>query len=127
MINSRGESRDRLLKMPIRQIFQPFLRYAPDRRFGRDLLHVLYLNRENGNGFQNCHGTDTCQLTTVKKWRTRFLQGRTDLFDDPRSGRPLMQDLTAQSTRCSSKSRSIHARFSLTTVELRRWPHQDLS
>jgi hypothetical protein len=32
-------------------------------------------------------------LPTVKKRRRRFHQGRTDLFHDPRSGRPLTNDL----------------------------------
>jgi transposase len=39
------------------------------------------------------YGTDACKLSMVKKWRLRFLQGRTTLFDDLRSGRPLTQDL----------------------------------
>jgi histone-lysine N-methyltransferase SETMAR len=42
---------------------------------------------------QSVYGPEACQLTAVKKWRTRFMQGRTDLFDDPRSGRPLTHDL----------------------------------
>jgi transposase len=42
---------------------------------------------------QSGYGPDACQLTAVKKWRARVLQGRTDLFDDPRSGRPLTHDL----------------------------------
>jgi transposase len=32
-------------------------------------------------------------LHTVYKWHERFMQGRTELFDDPRSGRPLQNDL----------------------------------
>jgi transposase len=39
------------------------------------------------------YGLDALALPTVKKWRRRFQQGRTDLFDDPRSGRPLTHDL----------------------------------
>jgi hypothetical protein len=33
-------------------------------------------------------------LPTVKKWRRYFHQKRTDLFDDPMSGRPLTNDVT---------------------------------
>jgi transposase len=39
------------------------------------------------------YGLDALALSTMKKWRRCFQQGRTDLFDDPRSGRPLMHDL----------------------------------
>jgi transposase len=40
------------------------------------------------------YGTESLALATVKKWRLRFSQGRRDLFDDPRSGRPLTHDLS---------------------------------
>jgi transposase len=39
------------------------------------------------------YGPEALARPTVKKWRRRSHQGRTDLFDDPRSGRPLMNDL----------------------------------
>jgi transposase len=42
---------------------------------------------------ESVYGLDALSLPTVKKWRRRFLAGRTDLFDDPRSGRPLTHDL----------------------------------
>jgi histone-lysine N-methyltransferase SETMAR len=32
-------------------------------------------------------------LRTVYKWHERFMQGRTELFDDPRPGRPLQNSL----------------------------------
>jgi histone-lysine N-methyltransferase SETMAR len=38
-------------------------------------------------------GTDACKLSMLKKWRSRFLQGSTTLFDNLRSGRPRTQDL----------------------------------
>jgi transposase len=38
-------------------------------------------------------GGDELAITTVKKWNKRFREGRTDLFDDPRVGRPLTHDL----------------------------------
>jgi hypothetical protein len=37
--------------------------------------------------------TDACKLSMVKKWRLLFLQGTTIRFDDPRSRRPVTQDL----------------------------------
>jgi hypothetical protein len=30
---------------------------------------------------------EALQIFAVKKWRTRFMEGRTELEDDPRSGR----------------------------------------
>jgi hypothetical protein len=61
------------------------------------IIHFLTLNglkaRAIQGKLQSVYGPDACRLTAVKKWRVRFLQGRTDLFDDPRSERPLMHDL----------------------------------
>jgi transposase len=37
--------------------------------------------------------TETLALSTVKKWRKRFAEGRTSLYGDPRCGRPLTNDL----------------------------------
>jgi hypothetical protein len=42
---------------------------------------------------ESVYGTDACKLSMVKKWRLRFLQGRTTLLDDPRSEQLLTQDL----------------------------------
>jgi hypothetical protein len=39
------------------------------------------------------YGPEVLALPTLKRWRRRFHQGRTDLFDDPRSGRLLTNDL----------------------------------
>jgi hypothetical protein len=36
---------------------------------------------------------DALALSTVKKWHKHFREVRRDLFDDPRSGRPLTHDL----------------------------------
>jgi transposase len=36
---------------------------------------------------------DALALATVKKWCKRFVEGKTSLCDDPRSGRPLSNDL----------------------------------
>jgi transposase len=36
---------------------------------------------------------DVLSLATVKKWCKRFVEGRTSLCDNPRSGRPLSTDL----------------------------------
>jgi hypothetical protein len=38
-------------------------------------------------------GLDGLALSTVKKWRRCFQQGRTDLLNDPRAGRRLTRDL----------------------------------
>jgi transposase len=42
---------------------------------------------------ESVYGGEALALPTVKKWRKRFQEGRRDLFDDPRSGRPLTCDL----------------------------------
>jgi transposase len=42
---------------------------------------------------ESVYAGEALALSTVKKWRKRFAQGRTALCDDPRSGRPLMNDL----------------------------------
>jgi hypothetical protein len=38
-------------------------------------------------------GSELLALPTVKKWRRHFHQGRTDLFDDPKSERPVTNEL----------------------------------
>jgi hypothetical protein len=42
---------------------------------------------------ESVYGTNAYKLSMVKKQQLRLLQGRTTLFDDPRSGRCLTQDL----------------------------------
>jgi transposase len=42
----------------------------------------------------NVYGDEALQISIVTNWRTRFLQRRTELGDDPRSGRPIDSDLT---------------------------------
>jgi hypothetical protein len=37
---------------------------------------------------ESLYGAEVRALPTVKKWWKRFQQGRTDLFDDSRSGEP---------------------------------------
>jgi hypothetical protein len=39
------------------------------------------------------YGDEALCFRAVYKWYERFLQGRTELFDNPRSGRPLQNDL----------------------------------
>jgi hypothetical protein len=39
------------------------------------------------------YGGDVLAIATVKESNKRFHEGRTDLFDDPRVGRPLTLDL----------------------------------
>jgi hypothetical protein len=40
------------------------------------------------------YGDEALLISAEKKWRRRFLQGRTELGNDPRSGRPANSDLT---------------------------------
>ena len=39
------------------------------------------------------YGEDVCSISTVKKWKKRFEEGRSDLDDDHRSGRPPKSDM----------------------------------
>jgi energy-converting hydrogenase A subunit M len=55
---------------------------------------------------ESVSGTDACKFCLMKKWRLRFLQGRTTLFDDPKSGRLLTQDL-AEAVRSMVAERSF--------------------
>jgi transposase len=43
--------------------------------------------------FESVYGPEALARPTVKKWRGRSHQGETDLFDSPRSGRPMMNNL----------------------------------
>jgi hypothetical protein len=43
--------------------------------------------REIHNEFEWMYSPEAVALPRVKKWRRRFRQGRTDLFDDPQPGR----------------------------------------
>jgi hypothetical protein len=60
-------------------------------------IHFLTLNGlETGAvhiELESVHGPEALARPTVKKWQRRFHQGRTDLFNDSRSGRPLTNDL----------------------------------
>jgi hypothetical protein len=42
---------------------------------------------------ESVYGPEVLARPTVRKWWTRFHQKRTDLFNHPRSGRPLTNDL----------------------------------
>jgi hypothetical protein len=42
--------------------------------------------------FESVYGDEALCLRGVYKWYERFLQGRTELFENPRSGRPLQND-----------------------------------
>jgi hypothetical protein len=44
--------------------------------------------------FESVYMDEALCLRTVYKWQEGFIQGRTELFDNPRSGRPLQNDLT---------------------------------
>jgi hypothetical protein len=63
----------------------------------RDVIRFLTIKGLKAKAIQieleSLYDTDACKLSMVKNWRLRFLQGRTTLFDDPRSGRLFTQDL----------------------------------
>jgi hypothetical protein len=42
---------------------------------------------------ESVYMNESLYLRTVYKWHKRFMQGRTELFDDSQSGRPLQNDL----------------------------------
>jgi hypothetical protein len=41
---------------------------------------------------KSVYGDEALCLRAVYKWYEQFLQGRTELFDNPRSGQPLQND-----------------------------------
>jgi transposase len=43
--------------------------------------------------FKSVYETEALALSTVKTWRKRLSEGRASLYDDPRCGRPLTNDL----------------------------------
>jgi transposase len=49
--------------------------------------------REIQAELESVSGPEALTLSTVKKWRKRFQEGRTDLIDDPSPGSPVTQDL----------------------------------
>jgi transposase len=49
--------------------------------------------REMQTGLESVYRPEAVALSTVKKWRIRFQEGRTAFIDDPRPGRPVTQDL----------------------------------
>jgi transposase len=61
------------------------------------VVHFLTLKgiktKEIDIEIRNTYGDEALQIFTVKKWRTRFLQRRTKLGDNRRSGRPASSDL----------------------------------
>jgi hypothetical protein len=43
---------------------------------------------------KSVYETEALAISTVKKWRKRFADRRTSLYDDPRCGRSLTNELT---------------------------------
>jgi hypothetical protein len=68
----------------------------PDRAVNSRPLLTLksFKAKEIEMELRNVHGDEALQIFAVKKQRTRFLQGRTELGDNPRRGRPDNSDLT---------------------------------
>jgi hypothetical protein len=63
----------------------------------RTVIHFFALKwlkvRAIHTELESVDGPEALTLLTMKKRRRRFHQGRTDLFDDPRSGNPLTNGL----------------------------------
>lgn len=53
---------------------------------------------------------DALALATVKKWRKRFVEGRTSLCDNPRSERSLSNDLAEAIASMLREKPSLHAK-----------------
>jgi len=70
----------RIIEMEIRAV----IRYLTLKGMSSDSIHTE---------LKDVYGADVCSLPMVKKWRKRFREGRTDLGDDPRSGRPRNDDV----------------------------------
>jgi hypothetical protein len=49
--------------------------------------------REIRAELESVYGPEALARSTVRKWRKRFQEGRTDLIDDRRPGRPITHDL----------------------------------
>jgi transposase len=49
--------------------------------------------REIQTELESLYGPEALALSTVRKWCKRFQEGRTDLMDDPRSEKPVTDDL----------------------------------
>jgi transposase len=62
------------------------------------VVHLLSLKSFNANETEteltSVHDDEAFQISAIKKWRTRFMQKRTEFEDDLRSGRPANSDLT---------------------------------
>jgi transposase len=60
----------------------------------RAVIHLFTLKRLRARAIHTEleSVTEALAVPTVKKWRRRVQQGRADLLDDPRSGRPLTNE-----------------------------------
>jgi transposase len=80
---------------------------------------------------QSVYGPQAFSISAVKKWQKRFREGRSDLFDDPRSGRPLAQDLAGAirsmlEERPFSSCKSLCRHFRVAKTTCLRILHNDL-
>jgi hypothetical protein len=61
------------------------------------VVHFFALKGQSPRDIQTelkqVYGDEALCLRAVYKWHECFMQGRTELFDNPRSGRPLQNDL----------------------------------
>jgi hypothetical protein len=82
--------------------------------------------------FELVYGPEAFARPVVKKCRRRFQQGRTDLFDDPRSEKPLINDLcevksSILAEKLSSSCRVLCRHFQTEKTACLRIPQDKLS
>jgi transposase len=70
------------------------------------------------NGLTEALGPDTPSYTTVRRWAQHFREGREDISDDPRSGRPISV-LTDENIECVRQviEHDPHSTYDDTMVE----------
>jgi hypothetical protein len=66
------------------------------------------------------YGSDALVLRTLYKWHKCFAQGRTELFNDPRSGRLLQKDLAEAVHDMLQECSFLHVKDFLPTSDLRQ-------
>jgi len=57
--------------------------------------------KEFHSKFINVYGDSSPSFSTIKKWAAEFKRGRTSLEDDPREGRPKIQQHQKSLNKCT--------------------------
>lgn len=74
----------------------------------RAVIHFLYLRGESNKDIHtqinDVYGESSIGIRTVQKWTKLFKEGKNDLNDEPRSGRPKRKDLHEQISSILSES-----------------------